>query len=916
MKSDQNKIYYDVNIPYKVEEKDARHHFYSKAQTEIRLNGPLMTNVQDYDLAISKFKVDTESLPVFIPELKHPQSQDESVFLPTGEVISDYTVTAYFPKMLDPKHKWAFKRYDPFDWTDVPAGHGDEDPNTYEYRDDHRQVGQQAVDVRQFRGRQIHPREWVNANAAYIKRELYSHLYTIKLQHGYTHYNLKDLDTRQWTPIPPYHTKNMFIYEYWDYDGHNEYRRRLYDNWGNDDVDQKVIPAGHVYDTNIYNYFYVGRPEANPEVVCLKQYIPDWEVIDVQHEYNQELYQYEGGTALVTEIKGLKFYPVDLTEIPEGHVRDERRFIYVDEHDVEYYKAKFVGYVPQDWAPVPAMHVKNDQLYDYEMRHINDQYMGRDYTLVYRNWTDKAAVQAQLGFTDEEMERCFLIRKRYNGRYKGRFTTPQGYRDYLYDAEKTVGGVVNANYVIMDPDVYSFRPEDQLARKNNGFVYDCVSENVTFFKNEGGPTTHDEKFWNRNEFLKINYSGYEHPENTNEEYFQYDYQSVLDRINVCIERVLGKLTGYDGVHFPTRYLTYNETLNAAFFKLEGDKIVFHLWSQFLNNNILLKFSGNLYKYIGNGFKCRFYNNPGSGLDEVSNDGSFFIDYNPFAWRHAVQKQNNGKPEPHDTDQFNVVTAHDKWVERNLAQTFFTCPVDFIYTNELSTINTSNVQQVNRNYLNISQQYSTLANWNVCKCILICSSSFPIKAEYYPTLNKNMTLTHYKEDWYINLVQGVYGESAYNDEQQIFDKASTKILDVYYPVSATGGDIRSSIIYSNDNIEGGNKIDMIGGMDLENFDVKVKWVDIYGNVYDLYIAPGCSVSIRFCFTRKKILKEELLSAFDTLKRHLEIISDHYVPKEDMNDAFTAKYEPRPKKPKGGKFKVELPGVLENGLIVKP
>ena len=905
MKSDQNKIYYDVNIPYKVEEKDSRHHFYSKAQTEIRLNGPLMTNVQDYDLAISKFKVDTESLPVFIPELKHPQSQDESVFLPTGEVISDYTVTAYFPKMLDPKHKWAFKRYDPHDWTDVPAGHV-RDENTYEYNEGNTQ----------FRGREIHPRDWVNANDAAIKRELYAHLYTVKLEDGYTHYNLKDLQTRQWTPIPPYHTKNMFIYEYWDYDGHNDYRRRLYDDWTVDNVGVKEIPEGHVYDTNIYNYFYEGAPEDNPEVVCLKQYIPDWEAIDVQHEYNEELYQYDDETVFVTEVIGLKFYPDNWTRTPEGHVRDLIRFEYIEEQKGEYYKSLFPLFPPYDWEPVPPDHVHDPTEYEYEMRDIDYQYKGKDYKADYPDWSIKADVQGVLRFTDEEMERCFLIRKRYNGQYKGRFKTPEDYEDYLHYAEKTVGGQVNANYVIMDPDVYSFRPVDQLADKNNGFVYDCVSENVTFFKNEGGPTTHDEKFWNRNEFLKINYSGYEHPENTNEEYFQYDYQSVLDRINVCIERVLGKLTDYDGVHFPTSYLTYNETLNAAFFKLDGDKIVFYLWGDFLHKNILLKFSGNLYKYIGNGFKCRFYNNPGSGLDEVSNDGSFFIDYNPFAWRHAVQKQNNGKPEPFDTDQFNVVTAHDKWVERNLAQTFFTCPVDFMYTNEINSLSVSNVQGNERSYLSIYQQYSTLSNWNVCKCILICSSSFPIKAEYYPTLNKNMTLTHYKEDWYINLVQGVYGESAYNDEQQIFDKASTKILDVYYPVSATGGDIRSSIIYSNDNIEGGNKIDMIGGMDLENFDVKVKWVDIYGNVYDLYIAPGCSVSIRFCFTRKKILKEELLSAFDTLKRHLEIISDHYVPKEDMNDAFTAKYEPRPKKPKGGKFKVELPGVLENGLIVKP
>ena len=214
------------------------------------------------------------------------------------------------------------------------------------------------------------------------------------------------------------------------------------------------------------------------------------------------------------------------------------------------------------------------------------------------------------------------------------------------------------------------------------------------------------------------------------------------------------------------------------------------------------------------------------------------------------------------------------------------------------------------YYVYKQQYSSLCNWNMCKAILICSSSFPIKAEYYPTNKKNIFLTHYKEDWYINLVRQMYGEDAL-DDRAVFDKASTKILDVYYPLSSTAGDIRSTIIYDNQDIESGNKIDMIGGMDLENFDIIIKWVDIYGNVYDLYLAPGSSVNIRLCFTRKKIRKDELEAAFGRVSDSLDILTAGKIPQENNSKTFDLKMEPRRKR-----NKVELPGVLENGLIMKP
>ena len=134
---------------------------------------------------------------------------------------------------------------------------------------------------------------------------------------------------------------------------------------------------------------------------------------------------------------------------------------------------------------------------------------------------------------------------------------------------------------------------------------------------------------------------------------------------------------------------------------------------------------------------------------------------------------------------------------------------------------------------------------------------------------------------------MYHERPTNEDAAIFDKAATKILDVYYPISTNGGDIRSAVIYSNENIEGGNKIDMIGGMDLENFDIKIKWVDIYGNLYDLYLAPGCSVSLRLCFTRKKILKDDITSGFKRVAEDLETIANAHREPEDNSKTFVIK-----------------------------
>lgn len=473
-------------------------------------------------------------------------------------------------------------------------------------------------------------------------------------------------------------------------------------------------------------------------------------------------------------------------------------------------------------------------------------------------------------------------------------------------------GVLWANVLpghVTDWDANDYRWIETPGIDNNGGIYNSKWRHVTFIPNKVFCELQREDFHKQNELPTskqvVNGNERTYVQNTNEAYFQYDYQSVLDRINVCMERLLQDVYMSDNYqHWST--MTMDDLVRAIFFKLEDGIINLYVSDQIIKSSIMFKFSPDLYKYIGNGFQCRFYSHefPPVGILDGNNDGSFIIEYNPFCCKHIFTN-------PNDTDERNAISYPSKWPDD---RGFIRNELSYINTT-VSTVLHDNFEfedgEVNRKYYIFKQQYSTLANWNICKAILICSSSFPIKPEFYPTLKRNLYLTHYRESEYIRDMRDVFKENPYDDDTLVFDKSSTKILDVYYPISTSGGDIRSSIIFSNDNIESGNKIDMVGGMDLENFDIKVKWVDLYGNVYDLYLAPGCSVNIRLCFTRKKILKDELIMTFNKITECLETISQHYMPQQDDNKTFDIKKEPKRKR-----NKVDLPGVLENGLIIKP
>ena len=84
--------------------------------------------------------------------------------------------------------------------------------------------------------------------------------------------------------------------------------------------------------------------------------------------------------------------------------------------------------------------------------------------------------------------------------------------------------------------------------------------------------------------------------------------------------------------------------------------------------------------------------------------------------------------------------------------------------------------------------------------------------------------------------------------------------------------------------------------INHFNVWVKWLDIYGNLYDLYLYPGCSVDIRMCFIKKPLMKEDLAEGL-----------------EAVMDCLPEKKEKKAGKPNGKPNGIVIPGVDRHGFI---
>lgn len=156
---------------------------------------------------------------------------------------------------------------------------------------------------------------------------------------------------------------------------------------------------------------------------------------------------------------------------------------------------------------------------------------------------------------------------------------------------------------------------------------------------------------------------------------------------------------------------------------------------------------------------------------------------------------------------------------------------------------------------IPQSHTTLSNWHIMKGIVIGTDNLPVVGEYLPISHHDGSLTHYNNESYRKMLSDL-GLEIDASNRGMFKKNTQMILDVYYPLSSSAGDVRSTIIFSADSAVNGQNIEMFPSSPLTRFNIWVKWLDIYGNLYDLYLYPGCSVDLRLAFTKKTVFREDV------------------------------------------------------------
>ena len=345
------------------------------------------------------------------------------------------------------------------------------------------------------------------------------------------------------------------------------------------------------------------------------------------------------------------------------------------------------------------------------------------------------------------------------------------------------------------------------------------------------PFNYDEKNLQRINW-KSNDKGY--IDNTDEQCFIYDYTTFIDALNKTTRTITQKVQKIGETTKKNEESKKDETIPGPMeffckarnmqrflvFKLENNQIRFQLhkdlWKEhetidsqkkFQVTSFEISFSNNLYRYIGNGFKTKY-----------NADSSWQYDY-------------------YDIEEQKKLSRDDMF--GNLAGT------DVV------------------NYL---QDYPTLVNWNPLKAIVIGSDTIPAVGEFLPISHQDGWLNHSKTEEYKTFLTD-NGYNFHNTDDDIFKKNTMCILDIYYPFLSNPGDIRSTCVFSRNNINDGQSIELVDSAPLTTFNIWIKWLDNYGNLHDLYLLPGCSCDLRFCFVKKALLKEDFNEGISTVVQAL-------------------------------------------------
>ena len=69
------------------------------------MNSPLIADTENYDLCISKFKIDTECVPIFIPEMEQPVNEGDYADIEDGITNTPFVYRTYKIAVMNPYDK-------------------------------------------------------------------------------------------------------------------------------------------------------------------------------------------------------------------------------------------------------------------------------------------------------------------------------------------------------------------------------------------------------------------------------------------------------------------------------------------------------------------------------------------------------------------------------------------------------------------------------------------------------------------------------------------------------------------------------------------------------------------------------------------------------------------------------------------
>lgn len=295
----------------------------------------------------------------------------------------------------------------------------------------------------------------------------------------------------------------------------------------------------------------------------------------------------------------------------------------------------------------------------------------------------------------------------------------------------------------------------------------------------------------------------------------YDAQEFIDCINSALMELF-RNDFEDNVHEGAE----------AFFKLDNSTLTYYQKRR--EQPYIIVFSGNLYRYFGAPFNTK----------QVPDENGWMIPIDPDS-RGFINKDKNGQ----------IIAS---------------------YANPNFDGDIAHLSDIDKYYNIMTSDISITQTWNACKLILICSTALPIHGEYVPVSEDDGLLIHENSTTMKALYTDLHGTSDSASYIGVVSNKTpgTKVLESYYPLSTSGGDLRTQMIYTNDNIDVGTKLTLTGATrGIKRFDISVKWVDIFNNIHDLELLPNCSCDIRLAFVKKSVKQDVLNNGFKHILRAL-------------------------------------------------